>query len=174
MPTSVTNILQTADISTSSADFQAPGTAAPGSTGRLADAGHVHPAASVGYQIVTGTFTATGDMVDGVNCGLDPSTILHATVSVSAPSGYKVVGGGYELATGVWSGTPWNGDNWGIVIVPAHASGGDGLYQNGPASDGSSWEFNAWIGFDGSLSSPAGAAPASTPLVTVYAICLEV
>ena len=98
------NVLDPSDISTSASDFQKDGTAAPGSTGRVADAGHIHPAAApaLGYQIITQESTLGGS---GVN------------VTVYAPIGCKVVGGGFSLSTG------------------------NALYMsaNGPLADGSGW-----------------------------------
>lgn len=80
------NVLAPSDISASSSDFQPAGTAAPGTTGRVADAGHVHPATApaLGYQIVTQAFTV-GSVASG---------------TVNAPAGYKVVGGGFSLDAG--------------------------------------------------------------------------
>lgn len=47
----------TASISTSAADFQMDGTAAAGSTGRVADAGHVHPTDTSRAPTASPTFT---------------------------------------------------------------------------------------------------------------------
>lgn len=86
MPVSV---LEPSDISTSASDFQADGTADAGSTGRVADAAHVHPAganSALGYQIVTEVVSFTS---------LAPA--INATVS--APAGCNVVGGGFSATS---------------------------------------------------------------------------
>lgn len=143
MPTDV-DILEVSDISALADDFQADGTVAPGTTGRVADAGHVHPAspASVGYQIVTTTVSPT--VPNGSGDYVVPRPI---TVTVDAPSGHSVVGGGYNLTT---YGSP-------LDTVPT---------TNGPSSDGSSWVFEADFGVG-----PWGSD--TLTLATVYAICIE-
>lgn len=107
MPVSV---LEPSDVSASASDFQPDGTAAPGETGRVADAGHVHPASapSLGYQVVTQV----------VQSGL-------INVTVQAPAGCVVVGGGYSRPDGAVR-LPWQ--------------------TNAPTSDGSGWVLKGQTG----------------------------
>jgi hypothetical protein len=107
------DLLETSDISASATDFQADGTAAPGATGRVADAGHVHPAGSLGYQIVT---QEASSAIGGAQWPI--------TLTVGAPTGCKVVGGGFSLDT---------------------ASSLSFLVANAPLADGSGWTVQGEI-----------------------------
>jgi hypothetical protein len=174
MPSSLTNVMQTADVSTSAADFLAPGTADPGSSGKLADAAHVHPGSgswSLGYEIVSQDISTGGG-------GLAANGILDASVTLSAPTGKKVVGGGFKLLTGTWpSGQGHNGLVWEMAVYTGGDNGSTGptatgLYQNGPASDGSSWNFHAFLMSSKLDVGTTYDVPASTVVGTVYAICI--
>lgn len=132
-------VFEQSDVSTSAADFQADGTAAPGTTGRLADAGHIHPSSSVGYEIVS---------VDLVSSFYDGAAYRVPTpTSVSAPAGYKVVGGGFKPAAPISSN---------IVAITSY-----------PTSDGSEWNVTNLTGW--------GAYGSSTTVIgTLYAVCLAI
>lgn len=141
------NILETSDVSSLASDFQEDGTAAPGVTGRLADAGHVHPAiqTQVGYQVVTQDYS-----IESNNTGQEVTIVGPFTVT--APTGMKITGASYRT----YSGNTW-------------AAGFDGAAQvwNAPSADGSQWLFYGDL-----LVSPS--APAvGTVILTLYATCVS-
>jgi|SRR6185437_588163 len=183
MPSSLDNVMQTADIETTDANIQSVGASnSAGTSTKLAAADHVHSGSGgdPGYEIVTGTHS-TGGLTTDVQ--LTSSGEVPVQISVAAPTGKKVVGGGYTLATGTWPspGGSNAGKTWGIAFAVSAGSTGmeaSGLYQNGPASDGSSWEFSAILTAD-ALSNEEGErsinttnVPGGTVIVTVYAICI--
>jgi hypothetical protein len=132
-------VFDTADVSTSSIDFQADGSAAPGTTGRLADAGHVHPSSSPAYEVVSSEVISS--YYDGVTYRVPGNA-----GSVSAPAGYRVVGGGFSLGPSAASN---------ILDLTTY-----------PSTDGSAWNV---------MASAFGSYVNSTQVVgTVYAICLAV
>lgn len=149
-------VLAPADISTSATDYQADGTAAPGTTGRIADAGHVHPSSTtLNWEYVTLQVYPTVPVTGG------DWTIPSGPYTVSAPTGYKVVSGGYNGSQYIPSG--------------AYSTGG-ALYgvTSAPASDGSSWTVTApnlqsQVGNFGS-----GGNNTAYTVITVWAICIQV
>ena len=109
------------------------------------------------------TTITTGYEVVSVDISVDAGTCTTATIddsgdvavtisaTVSAPSGKKVVGGGYNL------GGPGAATNTAPFFV-----------INGPSSDGTSWQLASGGTLEG------GEADASTVWGTVYAICMAV
>jgi hypothetical protein len=126
MPVTV-DILEESDVSTSSADFQADGTAAAGSTGRVADAGHVHPAASSStYQIVTEDILAKWTYPGNSYGPGSPFWNDDVPFVVAAPTGYAAVNGGYTLpgqSSVVAGGPSSSGDRWQMNSNPFGTSG---------------------------------------------------
>lgn len=156
-------ILTQPDISTLSSDFQPEGTATPGSTGRVADAGHVHPSGPgtpVGYQIITldvvsdTSFNGPGTGYYADNSSGEFNGSGNSQITIDAPAGYILIQGGYNgIAPGV------NGDYR-----------GDGVEVSGyPAMDGSSWTV--------SMSQPYGwgLSPTNDTVIgNLWGICIQV
>lgn len=168
-------ILTQPDISTSSSDFQpASVTASPGATGRVADAGHVHPEpeTALGYQIITGTVvTPPNDGGQTESSGIFP---VSFTLNVPAPTGYSVVSGSVQGAAGVWSGlissyADSNGRAWSVNVS---------LSQSYPAADGRSWNFSGSytpvIDAGDSGYETYGTLPIGVTAVTASVICIGI
>lgn len=115
-----------------------------------------------GYEVVTvEVSTANGNYSNLQH--YNNYVTVDVDISVSAPSGKKVVGGGFETVTVTGSG------GYHVFPYPYNDGGAHpiGVEYNGPASDGSSWRFKAQL-FCNKTSVPSGA------LAKVYAVCLSV
>lgn len=175
----VNDILEVSDISTSAGDFQANGTALAGSTGRVADAGHVHPSSSsaVSFQLITQNLTFSEAVF--------PYTL-------NAPTGYAIVGLGLPVGnTGTYT-TLYNGTDGSHGDGPAPASWTTtvtAITEATPSSDGTSWtitlatvlapqwQSSAYSEWEYLPTTPPFSASADAPTATaytIYATCVAV
>lgn len=141
-------VLTPSDISTEATDFQADGTEAPGTTGRVADAGHVHPSSTPGlvYQVVN-----SDPVLAAYSNGAGAYSMGGATlvVTVDAPTGFVIIGYGFEEANGSGMG----------VYPPA---GGGSVVVS---SDGTSVTFTGVVGTVPTQNESVG---------TCYATCIGI